>query len=116
MHIPEHFRLLETGPSGPRGPRGSEGVGGVGGRGGKALGVMPSPDSGRNVKFIYSEKATRTVVKSKVKISQNFVAFSEYMNFMKNFFFKKALDYNLAPLDRRTFLRPCRMATTYIAK
>ena len=44
-------------------------------------------------KFIYSEKATKfceiftllltTVhtVKSKVKISQNFVAFSEYMNF-----------------------------------
>ena len=45
------------------------------------------------LKFIYSEKATKfcqisTVdlfyvvpVKSKVKISQNFVAFSEYMNF-----------------------------------
>ena len=33
------------------------------------------------VKFIYSEKATvSTAVKSKVKISQNFVAFSEYMN------------------------------------
>ena len=47
------------------------------------------------VKFIYSEKATKfceicpllltvcTVVKSKGKISQNFVAFSEYMNFNK---------------------------------
>ena len=47
----------------------------------------------RMVKFIYSEKATifceifplllSTVptVKSKGKISQNFVAFSEYMNF-----------------------------------
>ena len=43
------------------------------------------------VKFIYSEKATKfceiftlllSVVKSKVKISQNFVAFSEYMNFI----------------------------------
>ena len=46
------------------------------------------------VKFIYSEEATKfceiftllltvcTVVKSKVKISQNFVAFSEYMNFI----------------------------------
>ena len=46
------------------------------------------------VKFIYSEKATKfreiftllltvcTVLKSKVKISQNFVAFSEYMNFI----------------------------------
>ena len=45
------------------------------------------------LKFIYSEKATQfceifplhltvcTVVKSKGKISQNFVAFSEYMNF-----------------------------------
>ena len=45
------------------------------------------------VKFIYSEKATKfceiipllltvcTVVKSKGKISQNFVAFSDYMNF-----------------------------------
>ena len=48
-----------------------------------------------NIKFIYSEKATKffeiftlllsyvVLVKSKVKISQNFVAFSEYMNFMK---------------------------------
>ena len=47
------------------------------------------------IKFIYSEKATKfweifpllltvcTVVKSKGKISQNFVAFSEYMNFNK---------------------------------
>ena len=45
------------------------------------------------LEFIYSEKATNfceiltllltlcTVVKSKVKISQNVVAFSEYMNF-----------------------------------
>ena len=45
------------------------------------------------LKFIYSEKATKfceiftllltvcTVVKSKVKILQNFEAFSEYMNF-----------------------------------
>ena len=45
------------------------------------------------LKFIYSEKATKiceistllltvcTVVKSKVEISQNFVAFSEYLNF-----------------------------------
>ena len=46
------------------------------------------------IKFMYSEKATKfckiftllltvcTVVKNKMKISQNFVAFSEYMNFM----------------------------------
>ena len=46
------------------------------------------------LKFIYSEKATKfceistlllsyvVPVKSKVEISQNFVAFSEYMNFM----------------------------------
>ena len=47
------------------------------------------------VKFIYSEKATKfceifilllsyvVPVKSKAKISQNFVAFSEYMNFSR---------------------------------
>ena len=47
----------------------------------------------KSLKFTYSEKATQfceiflllltvcTVVKSKGKISQNFVAFSEYMNF-----------------------------------
>ena len=46
------------------------------------------------LKFIYSEKATKfgeiftlllsyvVAVKSTVKISQNFMAFSEYMNFM----------------------------------
>ena len=51
-------------------------------------------DSFAVVKFIHSEKVTQlceiftlllnicTVVKSKVKISQNFVAFSEYMNFI----------------------------------
>ena len=48
------------------------------------------------LKFIYSEKATKfceiftlllsyvVPVKSKVKISQNFVAFSEYINFIKS--------------------------------
>ena len=48
------------------------------------------------VKFIYSEKATKfweiftlilsyvVSVKNKVKISQNFVAFSEYMSFNTN--------------------------------
>ena len=47
------------------------------------------------IKFIYSEKATTFfeiltllltavhTVKSKVEISQNFVAFSEYMNFIR---------------------------------
>ena len=47
------------------------------------------------IKFIYSEKATKfceiftlllsyvVPVKSKVKISQNFVAFSDYMNFIQ---------------------------------
>ena len=47
------------------------------------------------LKFIYSEKTTKfweisslfltvyTAVKSKVEISQNFVAFSEYMNFKR---------------------------------
>ena len=49
------------------------------------------------LKFIYSEKATKfceiftllfpyaVPVKSRVKISQNFVAFSEYMNFNRKF-------------------------------
>ena len=49
------------------------------------------------LKFIYSEKATKfceistlfltgtTWDKSKVKISQNFVAFSEYMNFKSSY-------------------------------
>ena len=51
------------------------------------------------VKFVFSEKAAKfceifallltTVhtVKSKVKIFQNFVAFSEYMNFIDDFMF-----------------------------
>ena len=50
------------------------------------------------LKFIYSEKATQfceistllltvcTVVKSKMEISQNFVAFSEYMNFNRTYY------------------------------
>ena len=50
------------------------------------------------LKFIYSEKATKfceifilllsyvVTVKSKVNISQNFVAISEYMNFKQEFF------------------------------
>ena len=58
------------------------------------FGVDPLSDYNQvHFKFIYSEKATKfcktftllltvcTVVKSKVKILQNFVAFSEYMNF-----------------------------------
>ena len=56
--------------------------------------------------FIYSEKATKfceiftllltvcTVVKSEVKISQNFVAFSEYMN------------YNSEIMQKLTFSNP----------
>ena len=53
------------------------------------------------LKFVYSEKATKfckiftlrlsyvVPVKSKVKISQNFVAFSEYINFKKRRIFVK---------------------------
>ena len=60
-----------------------------------------------SVKFIYSEKATKfceifillltvcTVVKSKVKISQNFVAFSEYRVFHSEMRETKALDGHL---------------------
>ena len=52
------------------------------------------------LKFIYSEKATKIFeiftqglsyvvpVKIKVKISQNFVAFSEYMNFKSKTWYK----------------------------
>ena len=54
----------------------------------------PGWNSSAKVKFIYSEKATKFceiptlnltavhTVKSKVEISQNFVVFSEYMNFI----------------------------------
>ena len=57
------------------------------------------------VKFIYSEKATKfreiftlllsyvVSVKSKVKTSQNFVAFSEYMNFICGYENKNSLSY-----------------------
>ena len=45
------------------------------------------------VKFIYSEKATKfceiftlLLTGTKVKISQNFVAFSEYMNFTYTYY------------------------------
>ena len=60
------------------------------------------------VKFIYSEKATEfceiftllltTVhtVKSNVKISQNFVTFSEYINF-SNYFLRRWSDETRAP-------------------
>ena len=60
-----------------------------------------------NIKFIYSEKATKVcevfplllttvhTVKSKGKISQNFDAFSEYMNFND-----PVLILNFAPLGR----------------
>ena len=56
------------------------------------------------IKFIYSEKATKfcdistllfsyvVPVKSKVKILQNFVAFSEYMIFNKNTVKSRAVD------------------------
>ena len=53
--------------------------------------VTSRKKSNKVLKFIYSEKATKfcltlllsyvVPVKSKVKILQNFVAFSEYMNF-----------------------------------
>ena len=50
--------------------------------------IVASTEDGSMIKFIYSEKATKfcenftllLTVKSKVKISQNYVAFSEYMN------------------------------------
>ena len=56
--------------------------------------IVVDVSSTKVMKFIYSEKATKFckiiilllttvhIVKSKVNISQNFVAFSEYMNFI----------------------------------
>ena len=67
------------------------------------------------VKFINSEKATKfceifpillnicTVLKSKGKISQNFVAFSEYMNFNNRTEILKKLTVHMSsPMYRRT--------------
>ena len=63
------------------------------------------------VKFIYSEKATNfyeistvdlsyvVMVKSTVKISQNCVAFSEYINFTN----KQLLTFTIAILNRFEF-------------
>ena len=63
------------------------------------------------LKFIYSEKATKfceisnllltvcTVVKSKVEISQNFVAYSEYMNFTNQI--ETNCDKSVRKIDRR---------------
>jgi hypothetical protein len=55
------------------------------------------PDLFLTIKFIYFEKATKfceiftyvVPVKSKEKISQNFVAFSEYMNFITKFIIRE---------------------------
>ena len=64
------------------------------------------------LKFIYSEKATKfceiitlllsyvVLVKSKVNISQNFLAFSEYMNFnILPFYFSALLEYDFKKTD-----------------
>ena len=75
------------------------------------------------VKFIYSEKATKfckistlllfvcTVDKSKVEISQNFVTFSEYMNFKnkqtKSFQFLLTFRTKIRCLSRRLSALPC---------
>ena len=72
------------------------------------------------VKFIYSEKATKfcknftlflsyvVPVKSKVKISQNFVAFSEYINFIhfvlwRSYFYQKLNQTKMNFLQSRVF-------------
>ena len=67
----------------------------------------------RYIKFIYSEKATKfceifnsllsyvVPVKSKVKISQNFVAFWEYMNFNR-----KQICSNYRLLNGQTYFSP----------
>ena len=70
----------------------------------------------RHIKFIYSEKATKfceistlllsdvVPVKSKVEILQNFVAFSEYMNFnylIQNNWSEFATTEGILPLQHR---------------
>ena len=64
----------------------------------KCLFLLIDPSTCKYVKFMYSEKAIKfcdiftfllsyvVPVKNKVEISQNFVAFSKYMNFTKKFF------------------------------
>ena len=66
---------------------------------------MDVPKGSLMVEFIYSEKATNVceiftldlscvvTVKSTVEISENFVAFIEYMNFDESQFFVQFLDY-----------------------
>ena len=73
----------------------------------------------KKVKFIYSEKATKfceifpllltlcTVVKSKRKISQNFVAFSEYMNFTMAAAVHSIFGRKLDALGSLGSYRPC---------
>ena len=73
------------------------------------------------VMFIYSEKATKFgeifplllttahTVKSKGKILQNFVAFSEYMNFKRSLlvllpeYFKRCLSFTFSKYDKNNF-------------
>ena len=84
------------------------------------------------LKFTYSEKATKfceiftllltvcTVVKSKVKISQNFLAFSEYMNFNSVDFTKYFLSfYSFIDIRRKVFeillrLHKARLQCTFL--
>ena len=65
------------------------------------------------VKFTYSEKVTKfceiftlyvVPVKSKVKILQNFVAFSEYMNFDTAIHIQTDIDLGILHVD---LLKPC---------
>ena len=69
------------------------------------------------IKFIYSKKVTKfceiftlllscvVPVKSKVKISQNFVAFSEYMNFKVKYSEKATWSNQLLPKSGRMYWR-----------
>ena len=76
------------------------------------------------LKFIYSEKATKfceiftlflsyvVPVKSKVKISQNFVAFLEYMNFKGQLISKGLFVFN-SPTKRMKQFCPSRLGQKF---
>ena len=81
------------------------------------IGYLIISYTGPELKFIYSEKATKfceiftlllsyvVPVKSKMKISQNFVAFSEFMNFdiwfVKHIWLKTKIQFFIENLKRK---------------
>ena len=78
------------------------------------------------LKFIYSEKATEFCeifivdlsyllpIKSMVEISQNFVAFSEYMNFIYTYLVTAKLGHT--PHSNRIDQEPIKLHTSWLGK